>query len=148
LVIAATALVVAVRSAWIIAEVVVSPHHPSLRLTPIEQYKSGLVGRRERPRFPKAFIATSIIVATATLALVGGGRIAALLVDIAIVAALLSASAVSVARRSNTASPASANPKSARHHRELAPTPGYRSASRRAFAVFRSAVSNPSVNRL
>ncbi len=33
--IAATALVVAVRSAWIIAQVVVSPHHLSLRLAPI-----------------------------------------------------------------------------------------------------------------
>ena len=41
---------------------------------------------------PKAFIATFVIVATAILALVGGGRIAALLVDIAIVAALLGAS--------------------------------------------------------
>jgi moderate conductance mechanosensitive channel len=154
MVIAATALVVAVRSAWITAEIVVSPHHPSLRLAPIEQYNSGLVvggvawlsilaataillpqllttvasaphlagatrvgvgalivisllaavliasrqgsgsgkGRRERPRFPKAFIATFVIVATAILALVGGGRIAALLVDIAIVAALLGAS--------------------------------------------------------
>src|SRR4029077_3027331 len=30
IVIAATALVVAVRSAWVIADVVVSPHHPSL----------------------------------------------------------------------------------------------------------------------
>jgi small-conductance mechanosensitive channel len=154
MVIAATALVVAVRSAWIIADVVVSPHHPSLRLAPIQQYKSGLVvggvawlsilaatavllpqllttvasaphlagtirvgvgtlivisllvavlltsrqacgsrkRRRERPRLPKASIATFVIVATATLALVGGGRIAALLVDIAIVAALLGAS--------------------------------------------------------
>jgi moderate conductance mechanosensitive channel len=154
IVIAATVLVVAVRSAWIIADVVVSPHHPSLRLAPIQQYKSGLVvgcvawlsllaamailfpqllttvalaphlaatirvgvgalivislliavlilsrqasgpgkGRRERPRFPKAFVATFVIVATAILALVGGGRIAALLLDAAIVAALLSAS--------------------------------------------------------
>jgi moderate conductance mechanosensitive channel len=151
-VIAATALVVAVRSAWIIADVVVSPHHPSLRLAPIQQYKSGLVvggvawlsilaatailvphllttvasaphlagtirvgvgtlivisllaavliasrqesgkGRRQRPRFPKAFIAIFVIVATAMLAFVGGGSIAALLVDIAIVAALLGAS--------------------------------------------------------
>ncbi len=152
MVIAATALVVAVRSAWIIADVVVSPHHPSLRLAPIQRYKSGLVvggvawlatlaataillpqllttvasaqhlagtirvgvgalivisllaavliasrqgsgkGRRRRPRFPKAFIATFVIVTTAILALVGGGRVAALLVDIAIVAALLGAS--------------------------------------------------------
>ena len=37
IVIAATTLVVAVRSAWIIADVVVSPHHPSLRLAPIQQ---------------------------------------------------------------------------------------------------------------
>jgi moderate conductance mechanosensitive channel len=49
-------------------------------------------GRRERPRFPRAFIATSVIVATALLALAGGGRIAAFLVDIAMVAALLGAS--------------------------------------------------------
>jgi moderate conductance mechanosensitive channel len=154
MVIAATALVVAVRSAWIIADVVVSPHHPSLRLAAIQQYKSGPVvggvawltmlaatavllpqvlttvgsvphlagatrvgmgslvtvsllaavlivsrredgrgnGRRKRPRFPKALIASFVIVATAILALVGGGRIAAVLVDIAIVAALLGAS--------------------------------------------------------
>jgi small-conductance mechanosensitive channel len=153
IVIAATTLVVAVRSAWIIADVVVSPHHPSLRLAPIQQYKSGLVvggvawlsilaataillprllttvasashlagtlrigvgalivitllavliasrpengtgrNRRRRPRLPKAFIATFVIVATAILALVGGGRIAALLVDIAVVAALLASS--------------------------------------------------------
>jgi moderate conductance mechanosensitive channel len=154
MVIAAAALVVAVRSAWIIADVIVSPHHPSLRLAPIEPYKSGLVvgsvvslsilaataiilpqllatvasaphlaetirvgvaallvisllavvlvasrrrresgkGRRRRPRFPTAFIATFVIVATALLALVGGGRIAALLIDIGIVAALLGAS--------------------------------------------------------
>ncbi len=45
--------------------------------------------RRGRPHFPKAFIASFVIVTTAILALVGGGRIAALLVDIAIVAALL-----------------------------------------------------------
>ena len=152
MVIAAAALVVAVRCAWIMADVVVSPHHPSQRLAPIEQYKSGLVvggvawlsilaataillpqllttlaaaphlagtirvgvgalivitllvavliasrqgsGKvpRRRPRFPKAFIATFVIVATALLALAGGGRIAALLIDIAIVAALLGAS--------------------------------------------------------
>jgi small-conductance mechanosensitive channel len=154
IVIAATTLVVAVRSAWIIADVVVSPHHPSLRLAPIQQYKSGLVvggvawlsilaataillpqllttvasashlagtlrigvgalivitllaavliasrpengtgrNRRRRPRLPKAFIATFVIVATAILALVGGVRIAALLVDIAVVAAWLAAS--------------------------------------------------------
>jgi hypothetical protein len=42
-VIAATALVVEVRSVWMIADVVVSPHHPSLRLAPIQRYKSGLV---------------------------------------------------------------------------------------------------------
>ena len=154
MVIAATALVVAVRCAWIMADVVVSPHHPSLRLAPIQRYKSGLVvggvawlsmlaataillprllttiasaphlagairvgvgflivisllaavliasrqasgsgkRRRGRPRFPKAFIATFVIVATAILALVGGGRIAVLLVDIAIVAGLLGSS--------------------------------------------------------
>jgi small-conductance mechanosensitive channel len=154
MVIAATAVVVAVRCAWIMADVVVSPHHPALRLAPIQQYKSGLVvggvawlsilaataillpqllttvasaphlagtirvgigalivisllaavsiasrrgsgsgkSRPERPRFPKAFIAASVIVATAILTLVGGGRIAALLVDIAIVAALLGGS--------------------------------------------------------
>jgi len=154
IVIAATALVVAVRSAWIIADVVVSPHHPSLRLAAIQQYKSkfavggvvwltilaatgvlipqllttvgttlhlaramrvcigGLItvsllaavfiasrredwsgkGRRKRPRFPKALIASFVIVATAILALLGGGRTAALFVDIAIVAALLGAS--------------------------------------------------------
>jgi moderate conductance mechanosensitive channel len=45
IVIAATALVVAVRSAWIIADVVVSPHQPSLRLAALQQYQSGfLVG--------------------------------------------------------------------------------------------------------
>jgi len=43
IVIAATALVVAVRSAWIIADVVVSPHHPSLRLAAIQQYESRFV---------------------------------------------------------------------------------------------------------
>jgi moderate conductance mechanosensitive channel len=152
--IAATALVVAARSVWMIADVVVSPHHPSPRLAPIQRYKSELVvggvawlsilaataillpqllltvasaphlagtirvgvgalivislltavliasrqgsrsgkGRRGRPRFPKAFVATFVIVATAVLALVGGSHIAALLVDIAIVAALLGAS--------------------------------------------------------
>ena len=150
MVIAATALVVALRSACIVADVVVSPHHPSLRLAPSQQYSGFVVGgvawlsilaataillpqllttvasaphlagtirvgigalivisllvavliasrqgsgsgksRRERPRFPKAFIATFVIVATAILALAGGDRIAALLVDIAIVAALL-----------------------------------------------------------
>jgi hypothetical protein len=154
MVIAATALVVAVRSAWIIADVVVSPHHPSLRLTATPEYKSGFVvggvtwlmmlaaaavllpqllttvgsaphlarairvgmgglvtvsllaavliafrreggngnAARKRPRFPRACIASVLIVATAILALVGGGRIAALLIDIAIVAALLGAS--------------------------------------------------------
>jgi moderate conductance mechanosensitive channel len=154
MVIRATALVVAVRGSWIIADVIVSPHHPSLRLTAIQGYKSGVVvggvawltmlaatavllpqllttigsaphlasaarvslggliaisllagvlivfrrgkqsnkQRRERPRFPKAFIAAFVIVAIAMLALVGGGRIAALLIDIAIVATLLGAS--------------------------------------------------------
>jgi small-conductance mechanosensitive channel len=154
IVIAATALVVAIRSSWVIADVVVSPHHPSLRLAAIQQFKSGFLvggvawltmlaaaamllpqllttlgsaphlaeairvgmgglitvslltavfivfqeedrngqGRRKRPRFPKALIACFVIAATAILALVGGGRIAALLVDIAIVAALLGAS--------------------------------------------------------
>jgi moderate conductance mechanosensitive channel len=43
IVIAATALLVVVRAAWIIAEVVVSPHHPSLRLAAIEAYRAGLV---------------------------------------------------------------------------------------------------------
>jgi moderate conductance mechanosensitive channel len=154
IVIAATALVVAMRSSWIIADVVVSPHHPSLRLAAIQQFKSGFLvggvawltmlaaaamllpqllttlgsaphlaeairvgmgvlitvslltavfivlrgedrsgqGRGKRPRFPKALIAFFVIMATAILALVGGGRTAALLVDIAIVAALLGAS--------------------------------------------------------
>jgi moderate conductance mechanosensitive channel len=145
--IAATLWVVAVRSAGLIAEVVVSPHHPSLRLAPLQQYKSesvvggiawlalwaaaavlvpqlltrvgsaphlaaairvvisGLItvsllaavlvasrsgerGRR-RPHFPKAFSAAFLILATAILALVGGGRIAALLVEIALVAVSL-----------------------------------------------------------
>jgi small-conductance mechanosensitive channel len=151
---AATAFVVAVRGTWIIADVVVSPHHPSLRLTAIQDYHSGFVvagvawlavltvsaillpqllatigsalhlaeaigvgiggliaisllaavsitfrdgketsnRRRRRPRFPRAFIASFVIVATTALALAGGGRIAALLIDIAIVAALLGAS--------------------------------------------------------
>jgi small-conductance mechanosensitive channel len=154
LVITATALVVAVRSAWMIADVVVSPHHPSLRLAAIQRDRytivvsgvawltvlaattlilpqllttvgsaphlaravrvgmGGLVTvsllaavliasrredrsgkeRRKRPRFPKAVIAGFVIVATAVLALIGGGRIAALLVNIAIVAASLGAS--------------------------------------------------------
>jgi moderate conductance mechanosensitive channel len=154
IVIAATALVVAVRGAWIITDIVVSPHHPSLRLAAIQQHNSSLVvssvawltmlaatavllpqllttvgsaphlagairvgvggvitasllaavlieGQRQdgscsrhrrRPRFPKALIAGFVIVATAILALVGGGRIAALLLDIAIVSALLGAS--------------------------------------------------------
>jgi hypothetical protein len=43
IVIAATALVVAVRSAWLVADVVVSPHHPSLRLAAIQEYASGLI---------------------------------------------------------------------------------------------------------
>ena len=42
-VIAATALVVEVRSVWMIADLVVSPHHLSLRLAPIQRYKSELV---------------------------------------------------------------------------------------------------------
>jgi small-conductance mechanosensitive channel len=154
IVIAATAFVVAVRGSWIIADVVVSPHHPSLRLTAIQDYHSGFVvagvawlaaltvsaillpqllatigsashlaeairvgiggliaisllaavsitfrdwketsnRRRRRPRFPRAFIASFVIVATTGLAVGGGGRIAALLIDIAIVAALLGAS--------------------------------------------------------
>ena len=43
MVIAATALVVAVRGAWIIVEVIASPHHPSLRLTAIQDYRSEFV---------------------------------------------------------------------------------------------------------
>ena len=43
LVITTTALVVAVRSTWIIADVVVSPHHPSLRLAAIQSYRSTFV---------------------------------------------------------------------------------------------------------
>jgi moderate conductance mechanosensitive channel len=43
IVIATTALVVAVRGAWILAEIVVSPDHPSLRLAAIEAYCSGLL---------------------------------------------------------------------------------------------------------
>jgi moderate conductance mechanosensitive channel len=154
MVIAATALVVAVRGAWIVADVVVSPHHPSLRLAAVQQYNSSLVvssvawfammaatavllpqllttvgsaphlsgairvgigclitasllaavliasrrqdgrgsGPRRHPRLPKGLIACFVIVATAMLALVGGGRIAALLLDVAIVAVLLGAS--------------------------------------------------------
>ena len=154
IVIAATVFVVAVRGTWIIADVIVSPHHPSLRLTAITGHQSGFVvagaawlaaltasaillpqllatigsarhlaeairvgiggliaislfaavsiafrdaeegsnRRRRRPRFPRTFIACFVIVATAGLALAGGGRIAALLIDIAIVAALLGVS--------------------------------------------------------
>lgn len=154
MVIAATVLVVAVRGVWMIADVIVSPHHPSLRLAAIHDHGSGAVGggaawltllaattvllprqlvataaaahlagairvtlggliavsllaavvvifrrgrqdrgrHRRHPRFPTAFIAASVIVATAVLALVGGGRIAALLGDIVIVVALLAAS--------------------------------------------------------
>jgi small-conductance mechanosensitive channel len=154
IVIAATAFVVAVRGIWIFADVIVSPHHPSLRLTAVKGHQSGFVvagaawlaalaasatllpqplatigsarhlaeairvgiggliaisllaavsiafrdgkessnSRRRRPRFPRAFIACFFIFATAGLALVGGGRTAALLIDIAIVAALLGAS--------------------------------------------------------
>jgi moderate conductance mechanosensitive channel len=153
MVIAATALVVAVRGAWMVADVIGSPHHPSLRLVAIEDHHSGLVAagvawltmlvasaiivpqllatvgaephlagatrvgigalivisllvavpvafrsreesgrRRQRPRFPRAFIASFVIMVTAILALAGGGRIAALLVDIALVAAFLGAS--------------------------------------------------------
>ena len=145
IVIAATALVVAVRGTWIIADVIISPHHPSLRLAAIQGHQSGFVvagaawlavlaasaillpqllatigaaphlgeairvsiggliaisllaavpiamrhkeggsnRRRRRPRFPRAFIACFVIVATAGLALAGGGRIAGLLIDIA-----------------------------------------------------------------
>jgi small-conductance mechanosensitive channel len=43
IVIAATALVVAVRAAWIIANVIISPHHSSLRLTPVQHDQSGFV---------------------------------------------------------------------------------------------------------
>jgi small-conductance mechanosensitive channel len=43
IVLAATTLVVAVRGAWILAEIVVSPHHPSLRLAAIEAQRSGLI---------------------------------------------------------------------------------------------------------
>jgi hypothetical protein len=43
LVITATALVVAVRSTWVIAEVVVSPYHPSLRLAAIQSYRPTFV---------------------------------------------------------------------------------------------------------
>jgi len=154
MVIAATALVIAVRTAWIIADVIVSPHHPSLRMTAIQNYHSGCVvagvvwltmltasaiilpqlvatigsaphlagairvgigglivisllaavsiafrqgeersnRRRRRPRLPRAFIVSFLILATTILALAGGGRIAAMLVDIAIVAAFLAAS--------------------------------------------------------
>ena len=154
IVIAATVFVVAVRGTWIIADVIVSPHHSSLRLTAIKGHQSGFVvagaawlaaltasaillpqllatigsahhlaeairvgiggliaislfaavsiafrdaeegsnRRRRRPRFPRTFIACFVIVATAGLALAGGGRIAALLIDIAIVAALLGVS--------------------------------------------------------
>ena len=153
MVIAATALVVAVRGAWIIADVVVSPHHPSLRLAAVQDRHSGFViagvawltllaasaiflpqllatigsaphlaaairvgigalivitliatislafrlgketsRRRKRPHFPRAFIGCFVIVATAMMALVGGGRIAAVLINIAIVASFLAAS--------------------------------------------------------
>jgi moderate conductance mechanosensitive channel len=43
IVIAATAFVVAVRGTSIIADVIVSPHHPSLRLTAIKGHQSGFV---------------------------------------------------------------------------------------------------------
>ena len=43
IVIAATALVVALRGAWIIADVVVSPHRPVVRLTGIQDHNSGFV---------------------------------------------------------------------------------------------------------
>lgn len=43
MVIAATVLVVTVRTAWIITDVIVSPHHPSLRLTAIQDDDSGFV---------------------------------------------------------------------------------------------------------
>jgi moderate conductance mechanosensitive channel len=153
IVIAATALVVAVRSAWIITDVIVSPHHPSLRLAAVRDRHPGFVGAgvawltmlaasavffpqllatigsaphlaeairvgigalivisllaavafafrpegesiidRKRPRFPRAFIACFVVLATAMLALAGGGRIAAVLIDVAIVSAFLGAS--------------------------------------------------------
>jgi moderate conductance mechanosensitive channel len=154
IVIAATALVVAVRSAWIIADVIVSPHHPSLRLAAVQDFHSRFVvagvawltmlaasavllpqllatigaaphlaaairvgtgalivisllatvsiyfrpgeerssRARRRPRFPRGFIACFVIIATATLALAGGGHIAAVLIEIAIVAAFLGVS--------------------------------------------------------
>jgi hypothetical protein len=153
MVISATALVVAVRAAWIITDVLVSPHHPSLRLADVQDRHSGFViagvacltllaasaiflpqllatigsaphlasvirvglgglivisllatislafrpgkessRRRKRPRFPRAFIGCFVIVATAIMALVGGGRIAAVLINIAIVASFLAAS--------------------------------------------------------
>jgi moderate conductance mechanosensitive channel len=152
MVISATALVVAVRAAWIITDVLVSPHHPSLRLADVQDRHSGFViagvacltllaasaiflpqllatigsaphlasvirvglgglivisllatislafrpgkessRRRKRPRFPRAFIGCFVIVATAIMALVGGGRIAAVLINIAIVASFLAA---------------------------------------------------------
>jgi moderate conductance mechanosensitive channel len=43
IVLAATTLVVAIRSAWILVEIVVSPHRPSLRLAAIETYRSSLI---------------------------------------------------------------------------------------------------------
>jgi small-conductance mechanosensitive channel len=154
IVIAATALLVAIRCAWIGAAVVVSPHHPSLRLAPIEADRSGLVvagvtwltllaavalllpqllttvggaehlaaairvgidglialsllaavaiatrrrqghgdRRRRRPRFPTAFLASFVIVATATLAVVGGSRVASMLAVVAVVTGLLAVS--------------------------------------------------------
>jgi hypothetical protein len=41
--IAATALVVAVRGTWIVVRVIVSSHHPSVRLTAIRGHQSGFV---------------------------------------------------------------------------------------------------------
>jgi hypothetical protein len=43
IVIAATALVVAVRGTWIVVHVIVSSHHPSVRLTAIRGHQSGFV---------------------------------------------------------------------------------------------------------
>jgi small-conductance mechanosensitive channel len=154
IVIASTIWVVTIRGASIGAEVVVSPHHPSLRLAPIDTRRSGFVvagvtwltmlaasefllpqllltlgsvphlagavrigigglvgvsllaaiaivsrpeerirGRgRRRPRLPRAFVASVVIVATAVLALVDGMRTAAMLTVVAVVAGLLAAS--------------------------------------------------------
>lgn len=154
MVIGATTLVLAVRSAGIVTDIIVSPQHPALRLAAIRPGRSrfivagigwltmlaasailvpqlvatigaaphlagairvgigGLVAisllaalsfasrpedesrgrRRRRPRFPRAFVGAFAVVATAMLALAGLGRIAAAMVDIAIVATILAAS--------------------------------------------------------